>query len=34
VGLARGIGAIDVRVIGGIVMSWLVMLPVGGCSLR
>ncbi len=30
VGLARGIGAIDVRVIGGIVMSWLVTLPVGG----
>jgi PiT family inorganic phosphate transporter len=29
VGLARGIGAIDVRVIGGIVMSWLVTLPVG-----
>jgi PiT family inorganic phosphate transporter len=30
VGLARGVGAIDVRVIGGIVMSWLVTLPVGG----
>ena len=30
VGLARGIGAIDVRVIGGIVMSWVVTLPVGG----
>ena len=30
VGLARGIGAIDIRVIGGIVMSWLVTLPVGG----
>jgi PiT family inorganic phosphate transporter len=30
VGLARGIGAIDVRVIGGIVMSWIVTLPVGG----
>jgi PiT family inorganic phosphate transporter len=30
VGLARGIGAIDFRVIGGIVVSWLVTLPVGG----
>ncbi|MEA3243115.1 MAG: inorganic phosphate transporter [Pseudomonadota bacterium] len=30
VGLARGIGAIDVRVIGGIVMSWIVTLPIGG----
>jgi PiT family inorganic phosphate transporter len=30
VGLARGVGAIDIRVIGGIVMSWLVTLPVGG----
>ena len=30
VGLARGIGAIDVRVIGGIVTSWIVTLPVGG----
>ncbi|RCX28386.1 inorganic phosphate transporter [Thioalbus denitrificans] len=30
VGLARGIGAIDLRVIGGIVTSWLVTLPVGG----
>ena len=30
VGLARGIGAIDLRVIGGIVVSWLVTLPVGG----
>lgn len=29
VGLARGVGAIDLRVIGGIVMSWLVTLPVG-----
>jgi PiT family inorganic phosphate transporter len=29
VGLARGIGAIDLRVIGGIVVSWLVTLPVG-----
>jgi len=30
VGLARGIGAIDLRVIGGIVLSWVVTLPVGG----
>ena len=30
VGLARGIGAIDIRVIGGIVVSWVVTLPVGG----
>jgi PiT family inorganic phosphate transporter len=30
VGLARGIGAIDLRVIGSIVTSWLVTLPVGG----
>jgi len=30
VGLARGIGALDLRVIGGIVMSWLITLPVGG----
>ncbi len=30
VGLARGIGAIDLRVIGGIVTSWVVTLPVGG----
>ncbi len=29
VGLARGIGAIDLRVIGGIVVSWFVTLPVG-----
>jgi PiT family inorganic phosphate transporter len=29
VGLARGIGAIDLRVIGGIVVSWLVTLPIG-----
>ncbi len=29
VGLARGIGAIDLRVIGGIVISWFVTLPVG-----
>ncbi len=30
VGLARGVGAIDLRVIGGIVVSWLVTLPIGG----
>lgn len=30
VGLARGIGAIDLRVIGGIFVSWIVTLPVGG----
>jgi PiT family inorganic phosphate transporter len=30
VGLARGVGAIDLRVIGNIVISWVVTLPVGG----
>ena len=30
VGLARGVGAIDLRVIGSIVVSWLVTLPIGG----
>jgi PiT family inorganic phosphate transporter len=30
VGLARGVGAIDLRVIGGIVLSWFVTLPAGG----
>ena len=30
VGMARGIGAIDLRVIGGIFVSWIVTLPVGG----
>ena len=30
VGLARGVGAIDLRVIGGIIMSWIITLPVGG----
>ncbi len=30
VGLARGIGALDLRVIGGIVLSWIVTLPIGG----
>ena len=29
VGLARGIGALDLRVIGGIFMSWAITLPVG-----
>ena len=29
VGLARGVGAIDLRVIGSIVVSWLVTLPAG-----
>ncbi len=31
VGLARGIGALDLRVIGGIIVSWIVTLPIGGC---
>ena len=30
VGLARGIGALDLRVIGGIIMSWVITLPIGG----
>ena len=30
VGLARGIGAIDFRVLGGIVVSWVVTLPAAG----
>ena len=30
VGLARGVGAIDLRVIGGIIVSWVVTLPIGG----
>ena len=29
VGLARGIGALDLRVVGGIMMSWIITLPVG-----
>ena len=29
VGLARGIGALDLRVIGGIFMSWVITLPLG-----
>ncbi|MCB1858439.1 MAG: inorganic phosphate transporter [Gammaproteobacteria bacterium] len=30
VGLARGIGALDLRVLGNIVVSWIVTLPAGG----
>ncbi|MEN8177417.1 MAG: inorganic phosphate transporter [Pseudomonadota bacterium] len=30
VGLARGIGAVDLRVLGNIVISWVITLPVGG----
>ncbi|HED53645.1 MAG TPA: inorganic phosphate transporter [Phycisphaerales bacterium] len=30
VGLARGVGAIDLRVIGGIIVSWVLTLPIGG----
>ncbi len=30
VGLARGVGAIDLRVIGSIVLSWIITLPIGG----
>ena len=30
VGLARGVAAIDLRVIGGIIVSWIITLPVGG----
>jgi PiT family inorganic phosphate transporter len=30
VGLARGVGAIDLRVVGKIVVSWVVTLPAGG----
>jgi len=30
VGMARGIGALDLRVIGGIIMSWITTLPVAG----
>ena len=30
VGLARGVGAIDLRVIGGIALSWIITLPIGG----
>lgn len=30
VGFARGVGAIDLRVVGGIVLSWIITLPAGG----
>ncbi len=30
VGMARGIGALDLRVIGNIVISWVITLPAGG----
>ncbi|MES9973793.1 MAG: inorganic phosphate transporter, partial [Candidatus Thiodiazotropha sp.] len=30
VGLARGVGAIDLRVVGNIVVSWAITLPAGG----
>jgi len=30
VGMARGIGALDLRVIGGIIMSWVTTLPITG----
>jgi PiT family inorganic phosphate transporter len=30
VGLARGIGALDLRVLGNIIVSWVITLPVGG----
>jgi len=30
VGLARGVGALDLRVIGNIIISWVVTLPAGG----
>ena len=33
VGLARGIGALNLRVIGGIFMSWVITLPFGACLL-
>ena len=29
VGMARGIGSLDLRVIGNIIVSWLVTLPIG-----
>lgn len=29
VGIARGIGAIDLRVVGGIILSWFITVPVG-----
>jgi len=30
VGLARGVGALDLRVLGNIAVSWVITLPVGG----
>ncbi|MBN8461679.1 MAG: inorganic phosphate transporter [Dechloromonas sp.] len=30
VGIARGIGALDLRVIGGIILSWIITVPVAG----
>jgi PiT family inorganic phosphate transporter len=30
VGMARGLDAIDLRVIGGIIVSWVITLPAGG----
>ena len=30
VGLARGVGAVDLRVVGNIIVSWIVTLPAGG----
>jgi PiT family inorganic phosphate transporter len=30
VGLARGVGALDLRVLGNIIVSWVITLPVGG----
>ncbi len=30
VGLARGVGAVDLRVVGNIIVSWVVTLPAGG----
>ncbi|HRF11955.1 MAG TPA: phosphate permease, partial [Candidatus Accumulibacter phosphatis] len=29
VGIARGIGALDLRVVGGIIVSWFITVPVG-----
>jgi PiT family inorganic phosphate transporter len=31
VGLARGIGALDLRVIGNMIVSWIITLPAGAC---
>ena len=30
VGIARGIGALDMRVIGGIILSWIITVPIAG----